>query len=99
MGDDIGGFPGRVGGARAEADGPVAFSGAGHADDVEFDVAAERMAVERTRHPPLDLIEGCRRLGEKLEVHIAPSSVAVSPAVAADHPLGLLLGRFWLMAG
>ena len=44
VGDDVGGFPERVGRDRAQADGPVpAPGGARHADDLELHVAAERM--------------------------------------------------------
>src|ERR1700712_1685724 len=81
IGDDIGGFPERIGGDRAQADGPVAFAGAGHADDVEFDVAAERMPVEGPGHPPLDLVEGRRGLCKiRIEVQVSVQvSVHVSP--------------------
>ena len=45
----------------------------GHADNVEFDVTAERMPLEREGHPPLDLIEGCRGFCKKLiEIHLHP---------------------------
>src|SRR5437588_8416132 len=73
VGHDVGCFPQRVGGHRPQADGPIAFSGAGHADDVEFDIAAERMPLQRAADPPFDLVDGRRGFCVKLiEVHIRP---------------------------
>src|SRR4051794_10682923 len=72
VGDDFGGLPQRVGGDRPQADGPVALVGAGHADDVEFYAAAQRMPLERTGNPRLDFFEGGRRFCKKrLEIHPA----------------------------
>ena len=68
--------------------------GPGHADDVEFDVAAKRVPVERISHPPLDLREGRRGFGKiPIEIHFAPP-ICVGPAVAADHLWGYCWGRF-----
>jgi len=75
VGNDIGRLPQGIRLDRLQRDGPVVLAVAGHADDVEFDAAAQRMAVERKHHPPPDLLKG--RLGfAKIPVHIhfcAPS--------------------------
>src|SRR5947199_10658667 len=73
VGDDVGGLPQRVGGDRPQADGPVAFAGAWHADDVEFDAPAERMPLQRVVDPRLDLLESGRSFCKKrIELHLAP---------------------------
>src|SRR4051794_30259887 len=89
IGDDIGGLPERIGGDRAQADGPVALAGAGHADDIEFDVAAERMPVKGPGYPPFDLVEGRRGLCKillkvQVSVHVSPFAWR---SAAAGRPL------------
>ena len=68
--------------------------------DLEFDPAAQRMPIERKHHPPGDLLEGRRGFGSKIliEIQSTPLQFAVRSAVAADHPLGLLLELIWLTA-
>jgi hypothetical protein len=58
------------------------------------------MPIERKHHPPGDLVEGRRGFGSKIliEIHSTPLRFAVRPTVAADYPLGLLLGLIWLTA-
>src|SRR5712671_1748224 len=74
VGDDFGGFPQRVGGDRPQADGPVSLAGAGHADDVEFHAAAQRMPFKRVVDPCPDFLEGGGSLCKKrLEIHLASS--------------------------
>ena len=75
------------------------FAAAGHADDVEFDVAAQRMPIERKAHPPPDFLEGRRGFGKiPIEIHFAPPHLRSARPWRRDHPLGLLLGPIWLTA-
>ena len=78
IGDDIGRLPQRIGRDRLQTDGPVvALAGAGHADDVEFHAAAQRVALERVADPGPDLLEGCRGLCKKcLEIYVPSPSTA-----------------------
>lgn len=81
VGDDIRCLPKRVGSDLPQADGPVALAGAGHADDVEFDVTAQRVPVERMSHSPPDLIERGWGFGRvAIEIHrVPPSAVPTRP--------------------
>ena len=64
----------------------------GIADDIEFHPAAERMPIQRVVDPRPDLIEGGRSFCKKrLEIHLR-HPLRKSAAVAADRPVGLLLG-------
>src|SRR5262245_57514269 len=55
-----------------QADGPVGPARAGHADDVEFDAATERMTLQGVADADPELRQGCRGFGEKgLEKHVA----------------------------
>jgi hypothetical protein len=83
-----------------QIDGPVGLAGAGHADDVEFDTAAERMAFQGVINPDPEFIEGRRGLSKKpIEIHVRISLLVAMPAVAADSAARLLLGLVWLMTG
>src|SRR6266404_7693389 len=97
--DDFVRFPYRARRDRAQADGPVGPARAGRADDVEFDAAAHPMPLQGIKHPDLEFID-CRRgfCKKRLEIHLASPSLSGGPAVAADHPVGLLLGLPWLTA-
>ena len=65
--------------------------GSGHADDVEFDIAAARVTRQRVVDPPLDFLDVAGGLCEdRLEVHVA--SPCPVPAVAAGGRSDLLLG-------
>src|SRR5262249_16931401 len=76
IGDDVGGFPQRAGLDRPQADRPVAAPrGPGRGYDVELDLAAQRMTLERKGDAGLDLVQRGRRLRKnRLEVH-QPSPV------------------------
>jgi hypothetical protein len=57
------------------------------------------MALQRIKDPGPDLVECGRGFGKtRLEIHLASPSLANGPTVAAEHPLGLLLGLPWLTA-
>src|SRR6202035_1115084 len=73
VGDDIGRLPKGIRRDRPQADGPVAApAGAGHADDVELHIAAQRMPLKGIGDPGPDLLDGGRGLcKECLEIHVA----------------------------
>src|SRR3569832_803634 len=63
IGYDIGSIPDSCRLQRMQADGPIAASGRPrHADDVELDLAAHRVALQRVADPDPDLVERCSRL-------------------------------------
>src|ERR1700679_1457881 len=103
IGDDIGGLPQRIGRYRLPADGPVsALARAGHADDVEFHMAAKRMTLKGVSDPALDLIDGRRCFCKKrLEIHVTPPATAASLARATvlQTAFDMNLGGAWLIAG
>src|SRR5437899_11263202 len=77
VGDDLMGLEQRVRTHRFQAHRPVAPAGAGHADDLEFDLTAERMAGQRIGHPPADLLDRGRPFRpNRFEVHVHPSPSA-----------------------
>ena len=51
VGHDLMRLKQRVPRHRVQIDGPVGLAGAGHADDVEFDTTAERMAFQGVINP------------------------------------------------
>src|SRR5262245_54222893 len=100
IGHDLMGLKQRAARHRSQADRPVALAGAGHADDVEFDAAAQRMALQGVVNAGPELVEGRRGFSKKpIGIHIASPPLLRCRAVAADRAVRLLLGLAWLTAG
>ena len=74
----------------------------GHADDVEFDVAAQRVPVERPGDPVPDLVDGGRgfrkqRLGIRSRIPSNGGLADRPAAISGDRLSTGFLGMGWLM--